>query len=41
MIPEPATPTPLEPPKAPRNSMEAEHELENYENSIQAEEAAN
>ena len=41
MIPEPTTPTPLEPPTAPRNSMEAEHELENYGNSIQAVKAAN
>lgn len=41
MIPEPATPTPLEPPTAPQKSMGAEHELENYGNSIQAVKAAN
>ena len=39
---EPSTPTPLEPPTAPRNSIGTEHELENCEMSrIQAVKAAN
>ena len=38
---EPATPTPLEPWTARRNSMRTEHKLENYEMSIQAVKTAN
>ena len=38
---EPATPTSLEPPTAPRNSIGTEYELENCEMSIQAVKAAN
>ena len=38
---EAATPTSLEPPTAPRNSIGTEHELENCEMSIQAVKAAN
>ena len=38
---ETATPTPLEPPNAPRNSVRTDHKLENYEMSIQAVKTAN
>ena len=38
---EPATPPPLEPPTAPRNSIGTEYELENCEMLIQAVKAAN
>ena len=38
---EPATPTPLEPSTARRNSMRTEHKLENNEMSIQAVKTAN